>query len=83
VERDADIRREGRGLPPRSLAVGPVKRGGRIGVRAKREALALELDLALVPLAQPLQADRRGIAPGSQIIRESQNRQDIGHGALF
>ena len=45
--------------------------------------MALELDPTAVPVSEPLQADRRRIAPGSQIIREFQNRQGFRHGDLF
>ena len=45
--------------------------------------MALELDLTVVPVSEPLQADRRRITPGSQIIREFQNRQGFRHGDLF
>jgi len=83
LKSDAHIHRERGRLSPGGLTVGPVKCGGRIGVRAEGKALALELDPTLVPVSEPLQADRRRITPGSQIVGEFQDRQDLRHGDLF
>jgi len=70
-------------LSPGGLTVGPVKCGGRIGVRAEGKALALQLEPTAVPVSKSLQANRRRIAPRSEIIRKLQDRQGLRHGDIF
>lgn len=64
-------------MSPGGLTVGPVKCGGRIGVRPEGKASALELDPTVVPVSKSLQADRRWITPGSQVVRELDDRYGL------
>lgn len=82
-KRDSHIRREGGSPSPGGFTVCPVKGGGGIRLWPQGKAPPFEGDTVTVPFLKSLQADRRWITPGSQVIGKLQDRHGVcKHGIL-